>query len=90
MYTSRHGFRRNKLYQQVKNRAKHLSNTPIRWSYDENTCKLYMFFEQSGCKYLVIQKALMGVENGSFRTAVLGDGREFILWNDYERRLATA
>lgn len=90
MYTSRHGFRRNKLYQQVQNGAKHLSNTPIRWSYDKNTCKLYMLFEQSGCKYLVIQKALIGVDIGSFRTAVLGDGREFILWNNYERHLATA
>ena len=84
-------FRRNKMYQQVTvSESKHLSNVPTKWSYDEENKKVYMLFEQYGCRYLLIERALIGVNIGSFTTAVLGDGREFILFNNSERRLATA
>lgn len=90
MSTSRYELKRNKMHQQIKSEAKHLSNAPTKWSYDEENSKLYMLFEQYGCKYLLMERALIGVNIGSFTTAVLGDGREYILWNTNRRHLATA
>lgn len=79
-------FKKRQQYKLVK----HLGNTPKFWSYDEQNSKLYMLFESKGCYYLLMERALISSNFGSYRTGLKGDGTEYILWNSSHKKLAWA
>lgn len=75
-----------KTVQYGKTVKKPLGNEPKKWLYNPRSKKLVMLFEDGGTLYVLKYTALLTDEMSNCKIATLGNGTEYILWNDRQQR----